>query len=1275
MAKKKGDAELMLKIAADGTQATGEIGKVKDAATNMGNQGAQATSKFNTELKKSGDEAGKNARAFGSLASQIKRDIVSMTTSLEGYRAGIEKAADFRKLSAAQRAELEPLLQQWTELRNRSDQAALGFQNVGLSSKQMQQAIRGLPAQFTDIWVSLATGQKPIMVLLQQGGQIKDMFGGIKPALMEVGKQLLALVNPITVTIAIVAALAYAYSEGAAEAMKLNKALIETGNSAGLTLNSLRGMAERMSEFGMTQGEAVDALEKFIRAGAGANKELEKFATTAVLLEKAGGQSVEKTAKAFADLAKQPYEATLKLTEGMNYLHTAELEQINALEQIGLKTEAARVAQQAYGRGLQDMQPQMKENLGYMERAWNAIAGAVKKAWDWIKEIGREGDPVARMSAELIGLEAVLQRMKDHNLDNYMGMSKAQVEDRIAQLRNEQYAATEMIRLGQQQASLDAQRAKRNEALAKWHEIEKKHLSDKLKMERDINEAIIIGVAAGKTSLEIVKEINAIREDYAKKGGKDPNALSGEQGWMKELAKTMEQAAASAVKYEAETAKLTKSQEALLKVISDPRWAATPEHIKQWFLEFMYGKIAVEQVEQALQDLAKWQEKQERLSAKSYETYQKETEALEEKAKKLQIEAEAIRLGVGAKQELTAVAYRLAAAQLEEWRTSQLVYGASEADLVLVDARIQAYKNLADEMDNIADAKKEDAVKKGFDKITESVENSLTDALMRGFESGKGFLDNLLDAIRNGFKTLVVKFLIEPVMKGFAGGLVGGFASAFGAGAAGAATGSSGATDFGSSLLGGIVGKGSLAGTIASGFGTGFSGTIAGFSELGMGGFASSMADIAGFASYGGVGGWSAAAGAAAPYVLAALAIYAAYKKWRKNGGSPAQQSYSYLDQAGNVAPNPWGASLKNVIGENAFDEILQPVVVGVGATAKALGGSPNQNLRYGLYTSVSPDGKGGQTVAEVAEFGKGVLYDYNVNGPNDTVQQRIEDQIPRLFLVGLQNSDIDQVFKDYFAQFDVETVTQDQVNAAVETAIAARTMAEATEALGGSFLQLANISVEARSNILALSGGLDSFLQKTATYLDLYYSESEKAAIQAYNVAKTLTTAGISIEGLDTPQEFRQIVESLDLSTTVGQAQLAALLEVAPAFYSLTTWMKENQVDLNQLSGGIFKFNPGWNIIAGPGELTQENYDAEYDETAPWLPALKEAWAGAMDTHMTNLNTALTEAGTKTAQAITDVGTVVSSAVSNAVAAVSDRPIEVIVRIDGAEVNGGVIS
>ncbi len=59
-----------------------------------------------------------------------------------------------------------------------AEKALTGIGTAGqTSARQISAATRQLPAQFTDIATSLAGGR--FMVLLQQGGQIKDSFGGI----------------------------------------------------------------------------------------------------------------------------------------------------------------------------------------------------------------------------------------------------------------------------------------------------------------------------------------------------------------------------------------------------------------------------------------------------------------------------------------------------------------------------------------------------------------------------------------------------------------------------------------------------------------------------------------------------------------------------------------------------------------------------------------------------------------------------------------------------------------------------------------------------------------------------------------------------------------------------------------------------------------------------------------------------------------------------------------------------------------------------------------
>ncbi|MGT3185611.1 phage tail length tape measure family protein, partial [Yersinia enterocolitica] len=62
---------------------------------------------------------------------------------------------------------------------NKLKQQEAAFAKGAISAGQYRQAMRMLPAQITDITTSLVSGMPIWMVAIQQGGQIKDSFGGI----------------------------------------------------------------------------------------------------------------------------------------------------------------------------------------------------------------------------------------------------------------------------------------------------------------------------------------------------------------------------------------------------------------------------------------------------------------------------------------------------------------------------------------------------------------------------------------------------------------------------------------------------------------------------------------------------------------------------------------------------------------------------------------------------------------------------------------------------------------------------------------------------------------------------------------------------------------------------------------------------------------------------------------------------------------------------------------------------------------------------------------
>ena len=132
-------------------------------------------------------------------------------------------------------------------------------ERLGITMGQYRQAVRMLPAQITDVVTSLASGMPIWLVAIQQGGQIKDSFGGIIPTF----KALLRLISPLKVGFgAVVGVLGYmAYS--AYSARKELKEISKTIQDAtGFTSDFSNKLAVSVQELASVSGKSSEELVK-----------------------------------------------------------------------------------------------------------------------------------------------------------------------------------------------------------------------------------------------------------------------------------------------------------------------------------------------------------------------------------------------------------------------------------------------------------------------------------------------------------------------------------------------------------------------------------------------------------------------------------------------------------------------------------------------------------------------------------------------------------------------------------------------------------------------------------------------------------------------------------------------------------------------------------------------------------------------------------------------------------------------------------------------------
>lgn len=275
------------------------------------------------------------------------------------------------------------------EQRQRLGGATDAMRASAITAGQYQQAMRQLPMQITDITTSLASGMPIWLVAVQQGGQIKDSFGGWANA----GRALVSTINPLTLAIAGITLAAgatiAAFVQGAAETYEYEKAIALTGNSAGVSSDRLAQMARQIEGVSGTQRQAAAALAEVTASGKFTADQIQMIGTTAVVMENSVGRAVSATVAEFERLAKEPTAASAALNEEYNYLTVSVYEQIAALEAQGDAAGAVQLAMESLSGAMQGRAADIASHLGLIESAWKGIKNVAGAAWDAMLDVGR----------------------------------------------------------------------------------------------------------------------------------------------------------------------------------------------------------------------------------------------------------------------------------------------------------------------------------------------------------------------------------------------------------------------------------------------------------------------------------------------------------------------------------------------------------------------------------------------------------------------------------------------------------------------------------------------------------------------------------------------------------------------------------------------------------------------------------------------------------------------------------------------------------------------
>ncbi|HHJ1108492.1 TPA: phage tail tape measure protein, partial [Escherichia coli] len=310
---------------------------------------------------------------FSEEAARVKKEL-GETSALADLMSG-KVSQSFRKQADAAEQSLS--------------RQALAAQKAGISVGQYKAAMRTLPAQFTDIATQLAGGQNPWLILLQQGGQVKDSFGGMIPMFRGLaGAISLPMVGVTSLAVA-TGALAYAWYQGDSTLSAFNKTLVLSGNQSGLTAERMLTLSRAGQAAGLTFNQAGESLAALVSAGVRGGEQFDAINQSVARFASASGVEVDKVAEAFGKLTTDPTSGLTAMARQFRNVTAEQIAYVAQLQRSGDEAGALQAANDAATKGFDEQTRRLKENMGTLE-AWADKTGkAFKSMWDAILDIGR----------------------------------------------------------------------------------------------------------------------------------------------------------------------------------------------------------------------------------------------------------------------------------------------------------------------------------------------------------------------------------------------------------------------------------------------------------------------------------------------------------------------------------------------------------------------------------------------------------------------------------------------------------------------------------------------------------------------------------------------------------------------------------------------------------------------------------------------------------------------------------------------------------------------
>lgn len=367
------DLTFGIKLTADGKQLVGEVKASREEFDKLGASVQRA--------------AGKMASDYSGLNKTVKEHAAAVTDTdgkvgklLDRYDPlGVklrQLQADFKALDSAAAS---------GKIAGRDDA------RVDAVYAKMRQEMEGAGAASVNLGLNTQYARREIMMLGKEAltgdfSRMPQTFG----ALATHSNLLQAAMSPAGIAVAVTAAavggLVIASIQGARETKAMNDAIAYTGDYAGVTRGHIVGLAAEISRTStLTIGASKEIVTQLVSSGRIGEQSLGAIAQMADTYAAATGKNIDTIGADLAKLFDDPAKGAEELNKRMHFLNAADLEYIGHLVRIGEEEKARLVLADKFNASV----PKHVENIGLLEKAWNAAAKGASAFWSGAMGVGQ----------------------------------------------------------------------------------------------------------------------------------------------------------------------------------------------------------------------------------------------------------------------------------------------------------------------------------------------------------------------------------------------------------------------------------------------------------------------------------------------------------------------------------------------------------------------------------------------------------------------------------------------------------------------------------------------------------------------------------------------------------------------------------------------------------------------------------------------------------------------------------------------------------------------